>query len=125
VETVLEHVMRVVGDSRVDVKISGRFSAEPSPVSSTDSENFRMLEQAIRRVVPQTLVAPYLVVVVTDARYYIGMTRNVYRFLPLQLTPADLQLVHGPDERIGIRNYEQAIDIYRQIIVGMASQTRE
>jgi hypothetical protein len=34
---------------------------------------------------------PYLVVVVTDARYYTGLSRNVFRFLPLRLKPRDLE----------------------------------
>ena len=94
----------------------GRFSAEPSAVSSTDSESFQTLERTIRSVAPDAIVAPYLVVVSTDARYYGGLSRNVYRFLPLRLTPRDLERMHGIDERIGIREYEAAIRLYRQLI---------
>src|SRR5688572_16750449 len=36
--TVLEHVRRTIDDRRVAIKPVGRFSAEPSAVSSTDSE---------------------------------------------------------------------------------------
>jgi carboxypeptidase PM20D1 len=121
VTTVVEHVRHAVDDRRVEVKIVGRFSAEPSAVSSTDSESFRILERTIRSVVPDTIVAPYLVVVVTDARYYSGLSRNVFRFLPLRLTQPDLQRMHGIDERIGIREYEAAIRIYRQLIIEAAA----
>jgi carboxypeptidase PM20D1 len=120
VASVLEHVESAIDDSRVEVKTVGRFSAEPSAVSSTDSESFRTLERTIRSVVPDAIVAPYLVVVVTDARYYSGLTRNVFRFLPLRLTPRDLERMHGIDERIGIREYEAAIRTYRQIVVETA-----
>jgi acetylornithine deacetylase/succinyl-diaminopimelate desuccinylase-like protein len=54
--------------------------------------------------------------VVTDARYYSGLTRNVFRFLPLRLTSRDLERMHGIDERIGIREYEAAIRIYHQLV---------
>jgi carboxypeptidase PM20D1 len=104
----------------VEVKIVGRFSAEPSAVSSTDSKSFRTLERTIRSVVPDAIVAPYLVVVVTDARYYSGLTRNVFRFLPLRLTLRDLERMHGINERIGIREYEGAIRTYRQLVVEAA-----
>jgi carboxypeptidase PM20D1 len=120
VASVLEHVKSAIDDSRVEVKTVGRFSAEPSAVSSTDSESFRTLERTIRSVVPDAIVAPYLVVVVTDARYYSGLTRNVFRFLPLRLTPRDLERMHGIDERIGIREYEAAIRTYRQIVIETA-----
>jgi carboxypeptidase PM20D1 len=120
VASVVEHVRRVVDDSRVEVKTVGRFSAEPSAVSSTDSESYRTLERTIRRVFPDAIVAPYLVVVVTDARYYSGLSRNVFRFLPLRLTQRDLERMHGIDERMGIREYEAAIRTYRQLVVQAA-----
>jgi carboxypeptidase PM20D1 len=122
VASVLEHVKFAIDDSRVEVKTVGRFSAEPSAVSSTDSESFRTLERTIRSVVPDAIVAPYLVVVVTDARYYSGLSRNVFRFLPLRLTQRDLERMHGIDERIGIREYETAIRTYRQLVVETAGR---
>jgi carboxypeptidase PM20D1 len=122
VAAVVEHVRRAIGDSRVEVKIVGRFSAEPSAVSSTDSQSFKTLERTIRRVAPGAVVAPYLVVVSTDARYYDGLSRNVYRFLPLRLTARDLERMHGTDERIGIREYEGAIRLYRQLILEAAGR---
>lgn len=59
--------------------------------------------------------------VVTDARYYSDLSRNVFRFLPLRLTSRDLERMHGIDERIGIREYEAAIRTYRQLVVEAAS----
>ena len=117
---VVEHVRRTVDDSRVEVRTVGRFSAEPSAVSSTDSESFRILERTIRSVAPDAIVAPYLVVVVTDARYYSALSRTVFRFLPLRLTERDLERMHGIDERIGIREYESAIRTYRQLVIEAA-----
>jgi carboxypeptidase PM20D1 len=114
---VVEHVKRVVGDDRVAVKLAGRFSAEPSPVSSTTSAAFRSVERSIRSVTPNLVVAPYLVVVATDARHYSNLSANIFRFLPLRLTSRDLERMHGVDERIGIGEYERAIRTYRQIIV--------
>jgi carboxypeptidase PM20D1 len=122
VATVLDHVRRTIDDDRVEIKTAGHFSAEPSAVSATDSESFRTLERAIRRVTPDAIVAPYLVVVVTDARYYGELSRNVFRFLPLRLTSRDLERMHGIDERIGIRDYEAAIRTYRQIVVDAAGR---
>ena len=126
VATVVEHVRRTIDNSRVEIKTVGHFSAEPSAVSSTDSESFRTLERTIRSVVPDAIVAPYLVVVVTDARYYSGLSRNVFRFLPLRLTQRDLERMHGIDERIGIREYQAAIRTYRQLVIEAAgSRTAE
>ena len=117
VSTVLDHVRRVVDDDRVDIKTVGRFSAEPSAMTSTASDSFRTLEHAIRRVAPDVIVAPYLVVVVTDARHYADLSRNVFRFLPIRFTSRDLERMHGIDERIGIREYQGAIRTYRQLLI--------
>jgi carboxypeptidase PM20D1 len=122
VASVVEHVRRAIDDRRVEVRTVGRFSAEPSAVSGTDSDSFRILERTIRSVVPDAIVAPYLVVVVTDARHYSDLSRNVFRFLPLRLSQRDLERMHGIDERIGIREYETAIRTYRRLVIETAGR---
>jgi len=106
----------------VQIEVGGRFSVEPSNVSSTDSPSFRNLERAIRGVTPDVPVAPYLVVVVTDARYYSEVSENVFRLLPLRLTSRDLERMHGVDERISVREYEGAVRTYRQLVLQAAGE---
>ena len=120
IRTVIEHVTSVVDDDRIEIKVGGRFSAEPSRVSRIDSDAFRTLERTIRGIVSDAVVAPYLVVVVTDARHYADLSENIYRFLPLRLDSDDLYRMHGIDERVGIRDYETAIRTYRQLVVNAA-----
>jgi carboxypeptidase PM20D1 len=125
IASVVEHVKRVIRDDRVEVKVAGRFSAEPSAVSSTTSAAFLSLERSIRSVASDVVVAPYLVVVVTDARYYSSLSLNVLRFLPLRLTSLDLERMHGVNERIGVAAYERAIRTYRQIIIDSSREPEE
>ena len=120
IRTVTEHVTRVVDDNRVAINMSGRFSAEPSRVSRVDSDAFRVVQRTIRSIVPNAIVAPYLVVVVTDARHYADLSENTFRFLPLRLGSDDLKRMHGIDERVEIREYENAIRTYRQLVVNAA-----
>jgi carboxypeptidase PM20D1 len=117
VAAVVEHVRRVVNDPRVEVRGGGRFIAEPSAVSSTKSEEFRLLERTIRSTTPGAIVAPYQVVVVTDARYFAALSSNIFRFLPLRLTPVDTARMHGANERVRVKDYEAAIRFYRQLLV--------
>lgn len=121
IASVLAHVQRTVADSRVAIKVTGRFTAEPSAASRIDSERFNILTRSITSVRPDVVVAPYLVVVVTDARYYAALSDNVFRFLPLRLTSRDLERMHGIDERIGIAEYEDAIRTYRKLLLEMAA----
>jgi carboxypeptidase PM20D1 len=99
-----------VDDDRIAIKVSGRFSAEPSRVSRIDSDEFRTLERTIRSTVANAVVAPYLVVVATDARHYADLGDSIFRFLPLRLSSDDLDRMHGIDERVGIRDNEGAIN---------------
>ena len=116
IRDVLAHVRRAVDDPRVTVRLAPSFTAEPSPISSTDAESFRTLQRTVRSVYPDAIVAPYLVVVVSDSRYFARMTGNVYRFLPLRLAPTDLARMHGTNERLSVRDYEQAIRFYHELV---------
>lgn len=117
---VVDHVKRAVDDPRIEVRITGAFSAEPSPVSSTTSASFQTLAQSIRAIAPDAVVAPFLVVVVTDARHYADLSAAVFRFLPLRLAQSDLARIHGIDERVAVSDYHDAIRHYRQLIVSFA-----
>ena len=121
--SVIKHVRDVIDDGRVEPKPIS-FRAEPSEVSSTESESYRILERTIRSVAPEAIVAPFLVVVVTDARYFGELSRNVFRFLPVRLAPSDLARIHGTNERIAVRDYERAVRFYRQLILNGAGSSR-
>lgn len=117
---VVAHVRRVVNDTAVHVRAMETFSSEPSPVSRTDGEPYRLLERSIRQAAPDAVVAPYLVVGGTDARHYHGLSQHVYRFLPIRMTSRDLGRMHGTDERIRVRDYEAGIRFYRQLLLNAA-----
>ncbi|ESP04554.1 hypothetical protein LOTGIDRAFT_135972 [Lottia gigantea] len=52
----------------------------------------------------------------TDTNHYSRFTTNIYRFTPSFMYPEDLSRFHGNNERISIRNYEQAINFYYHLI---------
>ena len=120
ISRVVQHVRNVINDARVDVKPAGKFTAEPSRVSDINAESYRTIERTVREVVPGVVVSPYLVVVVTDSRYFDDLSANIFRFLPLRLARPDLDRMHGTNERIAIADYSAAIRLYRQLIVNAA-----
>ena len=120
---VLQHVRRVVDDTTIEVRLAGAFSAEPSSVSDPATPAFGILERAVASVAPDAIVAPFLVVVVADARHYAKLSPNVFRFLPLRLGPGDLARMHGTDERVAIEDYELAIRVYRRLILNSSQPT--
>ncbi len=118
VESVLEHVRRVVSDPRVSV-VEARETREPSPVSPTDSEGYRLIERTIRQIVPEAIVAPYLLPGGTDSRHFTGLTPDVYRFGAMQVTTDDLRRAHGTNERLSVDVLARMVGFYMQLLLSV------
>jgi carboxypeptidase PM20D1 len=122
-EGVIEHVRATIDDPRVQIARYGDTVSEPSAVSSTDAAGYRWIEQTIRQVFPDALVAPGQVVGATDARHYAALSTNVYRFLPQRLRSADVERIHGVNERIAVADYAYGVRFYHQLITNAAIST--
>ena len=116
IDTVLQNVRKTINDPRVEITVLEKLKSEPSNIADIESQGYRAVEQAIRKVFPETLVAPGLVVAVTDSRHYSTLTGNIFHFSPIRLRSEDLQRIHGTDERISIENYDEAVRFYAQLI---------
>ncbi len=53
----------------------------------------------------------------TDTFFYTNLTKNLYRFSPSYFFLADTARFHGLNERISIKNYEQAINFFYHLMV--------
>jgi carboxypeptidase PM20D1 len=115
VRSVLEHVRAQAGPE-IEVSARQATATEPSPESEVEAPAFRLLQTTIAQVYPGTLVAPNLLGGGTDTKHFQGLSRNVYRFLPVRVRAEDLARFHGTNERIGIENYAGAIRFYVQLI---------
>lgn len=113
---VLQRVRRTIDDPRVEIATLGGSATEASRVSDVTSDNFHTLHRTIRQVFPAAIVAPWLVIGGTDARYYWELTPDVYRFSGGRLTPEDLNRFHGTNERIGVEDYGRMIRFYIQLL---------
>ncbi|MGH7793530.1 MAG: M20 family peptidase [Candidatus Binatia bacterium] len=89
---------------------------ESSPVSDVQSPSFELIQRTIRQIMDEALVAPSLLVAATDSRHYAGLTKNIFRFLPITVGPEDTKRYHGIDERISVRDYERLVRFYAQLI---------
>ena len=114
-ESVMQHVRYVVGNPLLKTATIG-VSRDPSPVSPSDSDAYRLIERTIRETMPEAIVAPGLVIAGTDSRQMSGLTPNVYRFLPVRAKPEDLPRFHGTNERIGVENYGEVIRFFHRLI---------
>jgi carboxypeptidase PM20D1 len=119
-EAVLAHVKRAVADERIDVQMLGT-PFEASKLSAVDAEGYRRIERTVREVFPDARVAPSLVVVGTDSRHFQDLADQVYRFMPIRFTAADLALPHGTNERISADQLADMVRFYHRLLQQSAS----
>ena len=113
VESTRQYIRKVVGDK---VKISAlEGSIDPSPVSTTDSEAYRMLEKTITEVFSGYIVAPYPFIAASDAKHYYNLTDCVYRFTPFEKTVEDANRIHGLNERQDIGMLVQGTRFFKRL----------
>ena len=122
--SVKERVEQVISDERVTVEFYGNGS-NPSEVSATNAIGFNQINKTIKEVYPEVLVAPNLVIALTDSRYYKDVADQIYRFAPIRLNPDNISTFHGVNERIGVEQYKNAIRFYRQLIINSGLNSEE
>lgn len=118
VKSVMNYVYQTIGDDRVVVSLSKSTPAsEPPPISGTGTFGYSILQTTVREVFPEAIVTPSLMVATTDSRHYQEISKNIYRFLPIQIPNSEIKRFHGTDERLSVEQYKQAVRFYRQLML--------
>ncbi len=89
---------------------------DPSPVSSSTSDAYRLIAGLAREASGAVPVAPSLVIAATDSRRLSGVARDVYRFQPIALRLGDTEMIHGVDEHLTIDNLSRMIVFYARLM---------
>ncbi len=100
----LKTIKKIVDDDsiKVDVQLTSTASSSPSK-----SELMKAIEQLAAQ--DKAPVVPTMIAGFTDSRYFRRRSVVSYGFVPIELTQAEGQGVHGIDERIGIKELDGAI----------------
>ena len=53
----------------------------------------------------------------TDTRHYLQLSENIYRFSPTYMYPDDLKRFHGRNERLSVKNYEEAVNFFYHLMI--------
>ncbi len=114
IESVKQHIQNTISD-KIKVEPVG-FLTDPSPVSSIDSEGFKILEKTIRDMFPTSIVVPGMIGGGTDGRYFYEISDDVYRFYPIRIGPTGMTRFHGIDEKISKDNYKEIIEFTYHLI---------
>jgi len=120
-ELVTERVRAIINDDRIEIRQFCKPSESPSP-SRVDVPAFDRLHKTIRQLFPDVIVAPSMMLGGSDTHHYSGVARDCYGFLPLCLSEADIERLHGPNERIGIEAFTRMIGFYMTFIENVAGE---
>jgi carboxypeptidase PM20D1 len=116
IEMIKDHVINVIDDKRIQVRIMKGFENDPSPVSPTTSYGFETINKTFHEVFPSIISAPSLMVGGSDTKHYHDLSKNIYRIIPIPVSNLILSSIHGINERIAIEDYENAIQYYIRLI---------
>lgn len=89
---------------------------EATSVSSTTSSSYALIAAVTGAALDGLPAAPGLMLAGADARHYQPAAENVYRFQPMLFTTADLEGIHGLNERLSLNNFERTIRFYIGLI---------
>jgi len=111
-------VRGVVADEHVEVRIA-REPKIPN-LSPPDTELYKAMADALHRRVPGVVVAPMILVAFTDSWVFRRCGLHGYGFSPFVMDDAELQGLHGNDERISLENLREGVRVYTEMLMKVA-----
>jgi carboxypeptidase PM20D1 len=118
--SIFDHVSGVVENDNVEVRPmawDGFGLGQPaSEVSSWESKGYKNIEQSVKNIYENVIVAPGLMVAASDSRHYGRVADNAYRFNPFPLTRDQLAGFHGTNERIGTDDFVRGVKVYIRLL---------
>ncbi|MBV4359294.1 M20/M25/M40 family metallo-hydrolase [Pinibacter aurantiacus] len=111
VADVVGHVQKIC--KPYDTEINTLSAREASGISPVPTEGYNNMKKNIERIYPTAIITPYLTITGTDAYKYEAVSKNVYRFLPLEINEYEQKIIHGYNEYISIENYRKVIDYFK------------
>ena len=114
IESVTDHVRRIVGSEEVEVRSLG--GMEASGISSWNSPGFEIVATSLNKVYGDVISVPGLMIAASDTRHYSKIADNSFRFNPFSIVPEDMTGFHGTNESIDIDSFVAGIKTYVEII---------
>ena len=115
IETILKRHQVLINDSRIRMEVDPDYLNYPAKVSdySPESIPFQVVANSALevsedgRIIPGPMGGPNYGMRTDSGRHYWNLTDNIYRFSPIVMTPKDIKMHHGKNEKISITNYNQ------------------
>ncbi len=101
---------------RCDLEIEVLDPGFASPISSFNSEGFKLVEKAVNEIFPGVMTTPYLMTGASDARYMSKVSDCCLRFAPFKISDDQLSSIHGLNESVDLSCLVPAVDFYKYVI---------
>ncbi|XP_064633429.1 N-fatty-acyl-amino acid synthase/hydrolase PM20D1.2-like [Lineus longissimus] len=120
---VIEYDRQVINDVRVNITMQD--GDDPHPMSPYDETTFgyQIIKKSISTIFQEAVVAPGIMIANTDTKHYLQFSKCIYRFRPAHLYLEDLNRIHGKNERISVKNYEQVLNFFMVLMLNGDSST--
>ncbi len=123
IDSVINYVKQTINNDNIKITRYRGVGFNPSPVSPHNNASFTLIKNSIYRVLQdqELVVSPYIVVGDTDAKHYVELSSNIYRFAFNRFIPETLTQMHGINEQIKVSDYVDSIRFYRELIISATS----
>ena len=79
----------MINDPRIKYEVLD--CIEPSHISPSKSLGFTLIKHVTMKLYPEASVLPSIMLGFTDSRFYVNLTKNVYKYLPIKIKNYDLK----------------------------------
>ena len=114
VEAFMDELKQVIDDPRIRFDIID--APGESVVSPFKTDLFRLIEQETKKVYPNSITLPHLVIYGTDSRFFRPKGAICYGFFPGPVTMEEYSTIHGNDERVREESIKSAIRVYYNVV---------
>lgn len=109
----VERVRSIIDDPSIRIEVILNF---PPATSSTDTPLFASIQKAVHNLYPGAGVVQTVDAGFTDSHFFRDKGIVSYGFEPFTDTVEDDERVHGDNERIPIKNYEDGLHLFWNIV---------
>ena len=109
---------QIIGDDQIVIENINSNAASSSPM---DTEDFCDIEAVFNQYFPDSIVSPSLLMGASDSRFFREKGITSYGVFPVLVPMADIQRIHGIDEKISVENMTRGTVIMQDIVRKLCS----
>ncbi len=98
------------------VKIDLLGYSDPTPDSDTKADVYGKIEKSILETFENSIVAPYPFIAASDARFYVPVCKNIFRFGPFIFGLDDQTRIHALNERLHVDQLVRGTEFFIKCI---------